>query len=970
MITRSFARTVLACGVSLGAFVAPAMAQTAPDITSPNSASESSQSGGTIVVTGSRIKRDPTKSALPLQIITAADIDKNGLASPEQLNMFLNSNGSGADNLASNTDVISTAAANRGANGASFANLRGQGSASTLVLLNGRRVAAHGLSGAAVDVNQIPFAAIERVEVLKDGASAIYGTDAVGGVINYITKKNYQGFGLQGAADMTEQGGGNIYRLSGTFGYGDLSTQNFNIMAAVAYNWTKPLRGDQRDFVNLFQYDHALAPETRGSPFATIVPLNISGNLLRYTVASGRSQSDSWQPGEAPFVIGSTTQRADALNVLNLPGREGCDVVEGQGAYDWQAWNNPTFRYACAFDSARSAYLQQQQNTLTYYGRAVAQLDGHQFAFEVTGSDAEAHKVYSEIQLTPNTSSQNYVYRRIVGVNEATYDMVYDRLVAAFPELASMPRGAPISYRWRCMECGPREVQTNTTTSRLGVSAEGPLFDGWDYHAGFTYARSSSKSVLGGGFYYTTKLIAALNTGVINPFLLPGQSQSQAALDLLESASARGEMIYRGKYEVTQADASVAGRLLALPGGDAQLALGVDLRREEYRFSGNLTTVYAAPTDNANNISGVGRDIKSIYAELSLPLLNELEFTAAARYDDYSQFGSTFNPKFSVKFSPTEWLMFRGSYNTAFRAPTFNMLYNGVSSTAYTGTALLDPEACPSLVKAATGPCAAVVGASQITGGNLNLQPEKARQASAGVVFQPSRHFSVSLDWWMINRRDTLQIFSLNELMRYYSSLSDRFIRNSAGTITAFDLSWANAGESKTQGLELSARGGFNAFGGTINLGVDGTYLLVKKDRVVDSVAFDNKLGVFSLSGDLGLRWKSTAFITYSNEDWTFSLSNIYRSGYKNRVLPGVTAGVAVRDDVVYDVKPYTIFNLSVAYTGMKGFKLTAGVKNLFDANPPFAISYDDNTGGGSSWEPRVADPRGRSFTIAAEVKF
>lgn len=179
MNSRSFMRVVLACGVSLGAFAAPALAQDG-GIVSPNSASSSQD--GAIIVTGSRIKQDPTKSAMPLEIITSVDIERNGIANPEALNMFLTANGSGADNLAANADV--TTGAQRGTNGLSAANLRGQGSASTLVLLNGRRVAAHGLSGGAVDVNQIPFAAIERVEILKDGASAIYGTDAIGGVIN------------------------------------------------------------------------------------------------------------------------------------------------------------------------------------------------------------------------------------------------------------------------------------------------------------------------------------------------------------------------------------------------------------------------------------------------------------------------------------------------------------------------------------------------------------------------------------------------------------------------------------------------------------------------------------------------------------------------------------------------------------------------------------------------------------------
>ena len=163
----------------------PAFAQDAPDSTTTGAAEEAKP----IVVTGSRIKRDPNNSALPLTIITPDDLSRESISSPEQFISLLSSNGNGADNLASNSDV--TSGAQRGTNGLSAANLRGQGAASTLVLLNGRRVAAHGLTGSAVDVNQIPFAALERIEVLKDGASAIYGTDAIGGVINFITKKNF-----------------------------------------------------------------------------------------------------------------------------------------------------------------------------------------------------------------------------------------------------------------------------------------------------------------------------------------------------------------------------------------------------------------------------------------------------------------------------------------------------------------------------------------------------------------------------------------------------------------------------------------------------------------------------------------------------------------------------------------------------------------------------------------------------------
>ena len=172
--------------------------------------SEAEGEGDEILVTGSRIRRDPNRSALPLQIVTTKELERNAISSPEQLVAYLTTNGTAGDNLASNVDVV--AGQQRGNNGASFANLRGQGSGATLILLNGRRVAAHGLQGSAVDVNQIPFAAIERVEVLKEGASAIYGTDAIGGVINFIMRKDYQGLGLQGFTDVAARGDHTIYR--------------------------------------------------------------------------------------------------------------------------------------------------------------------------------------------------------------------------------------------------------------------------------------------------------------------------------------------------------------------------------------------------------------------------------------------------------------------------------------------------------------------------------------------------------------------------------------------------------------------------------------------------------------------------------------------------------------------------------------------------------------------------------------
>ncbi len=231
-------------------FAPAAFGQAAPAAPATPAKTEESLKLEKFVVTGSLIKRLDAEGALPVQIIRPLELEERGIASAEQMLMELNINGNGLDNLASNADVV--AGAQRGNNGATSANLRMQGAGATLVLLNGRRVSSHGLNGGVVDLNSIPFAAIERVEILKDGASAIYGTDAVGGVINFILKTNYEGASMSTAADVTEGGGGNIYRANVVAGYGNVERDGYNIMASVSYSDSKVLRGDQRDFVNTF----------------------------------------------------------------------------------------------------------------------------------------------------------------------------------------------------------------------------------------------------------------------------------------------------------------------------------------------------------------------------------------------------------------------------------------------------------------------------------------------------------------------------------------------------------------------------------------------------------------------------------------------------------------------------------------------------------------------------------------------
>ena len=979
--TRSIGRSALRAGLPALLLTAAAAA---PAQQAASATVQDTSKLETVIVTGSSIRRQVSDSAVPLQIITVEDLRREGINSPEQLVSYLSANGNGLDNLAGNADVVT--GAQRGNNGASSANLRGQGSAATLILLNGRRVAAHGLNGGAVDINQIPMAAIERVEILKDGASAIYGTDAIGGVINFILKNNFQGLNLTGFADITELGGSAIYRGTAAGGFGDVDEDGWNVMATVSVRDHRELRGDQRDFVNTFQPDRGVSVDTRGTPFATILPLGVGTGPLGTGTPLGTIMNAS---GNAPFLPGSTTIRASGgINPLDLPGGGGCNQIDGMQAYDTRLWNFPEAEYACAWDTGRAAVLQQPIKTVDFVARGVLRLGEHELAAELTGSTADSAKRFSNLQLSPNTTTQNFAFPRNAA-SQAVYDRVFNQLVAVFPALEAR-RGLPMGYRWRCMECGRREIETTTDTFRAFVGADGPLpLEGWTYRTGVSHAFSESESKLGSGYYYrnTTRdasgaiiangIIDALNTGVINVFLRPGETQSQAALDLLKGASAEGVVLYGGKFSVTQVDASASGSVFALPAGDVLAAVGVDWRREEYRFNGDQRaaaarpTIFLAPFDDGNALAGVKRDVKAVYAEVLVPIVAGMELTGAVRRDQYDGFGSTVNPKISLKYRPIDQFMLRGSYSTGFRVPSFNQIYNASSTAPYTGRDIADPGKCAGGRPDATKPECAVVQPNIINGGKPDLGPEEADQLSFGMVFEPTDDFTMSVDWWRINRTGTLQILTLQQLAANYSTFQDRYVRDATGNLVSIDQRWINAGETNTQGIDLTVALRGEAWGGNWRAGLDGSKILEKRSRIAPSLPFGpSEVGTFTFAGDLGLDWKHSAYFSFNKGVWTATLSQIFRSGYTNQELPGVTAGIVSPPGVDRQVDSYSIYNATVTWRGIEGLSVTAGIKNLLNKDPPFAITYDSNTGAGSSWEPRVADPRNRSFTLLAEYRF
>ncbi len=916
-----------------------------------------------ISVTGSSIKRTAMEGDLPLTVISREEIDAQGITTAEQLMLQLNVASNSNDNLASNTGIVS--GEERGNNGASSANLRQQGAGSTLVLLNGRRTATHGLKGRSVDLNSIPFSAIERVEILRDGASAVYGTDAIGGVINFILKKDFQGAQLGAFADHTEAGGGNIYRFNALAGAGDLYSDGYNVMASLSYRTAEILRGVDRDFTSTFQPERGLSPDTRGTPFASL--------------------NDRWS-GDDPThpnynLIGTglinpeTGLENDVLNVLALPGMPGCDIypnMDDDGAALWNRARNEGV--SCAWDYPRAAALQQPVDSVDFVGRATMTLgDSAEGFVEFMGSEVTSQKVFEPNQITPWSIGTEGWYPS----TGESYDYIVDAL-SDYYGADQLNIGAPIAYRWRCMDCGPREIETTTTAMKIQLGVEGQI-GFWDYRVGLGHATNESESELGGGYHYTELLAQGIGSGAINPFLLPSQTQSDAGMAALAAASAEGVMLYGGKTTLTQFDASITGDSgfnLGLGGDNIFVAGGVDIREEGYEFNGdrraaeNRPDIYGAPFDNANALDDVDRTVKAVFVEALVPVVQDFEVNLAARYDHYDGFGGTTNPKVGFTWTPTDEILVRGAYSTGFRTPSFNQLFNGVTEEPYTGQDLADPRDCPNGEVDQSDPnCDTPIQPTRLFGGKEDLGPEESKQSSFGVVYAPTDSFSMNIDWWEIIIDGTIQIPGFRDLLENYDLFEDNFIRDSEGNLVTIDSRYINAGERQTSGIEVGMQANGELNEGLWSVNFNGSYLIEDKKKLLDNAPWgENLVGTHS-RGNIPLRWKHTVTFNYAKGDFAHSLTQIYRHSYDDETPPGVRSGEA--DPLYYDgeVGSYLIYNYSVRYMALEDWDVTFGIKNLFDRDPPFTAHQNDYSPG-AAFDPRVADPRGRSYTLQLTYNF
>jgi iron complex outermembrane receptor protein len=901
-----------------------------------------------VEITGSSIKRLRDEGALPVQVIRAADLVRQGITSAEQLVATLASNGFGIDNMTTNQggDFLNSTADRAANNGAAGASLRGLGAQYTLVLLNGRRVSTHGLNGKSVDLNSIPLSAVDRVEILKDGASAIYGTDAIGGVMNFILRKNVTGLEASVFTDRTEQGHGDKDRASVLLGAGSLDSDGFNLMASLTYDTNDRLRGSQRSFHNGNQPERGLSMDTTGSPYANI------------GTAGGTAIPSSVRlPGEA-----FTSNR---FNLLSIQGK--CDTVTDQLQYRGDITGFTNASHACAWDYGKAWSMMQPVDRTNLVSRASFKL----------GSD---HMAYVELVASRTKSAVEYTPIQLTALNLPTTSPYYQDLATLLPAYFRKPTDPvdarpvfdatrPERVRWRCMPCGPRQQDTTADASRALAALEG-VFGGWDYKVGLSTARSKVNTVLGDGMMFADKINEAFRSGKINPFLLPGQQQTPEALQLIEDAKARGKALYGGQANVRQLDATVSGELMQLPAGALGAAFGIDIRKEDYRFreaqSGEpAINGVGAPA----SLDKVDRSIKAVFAELSVPVIKDLELQLAVRHDKYDDFGGTTNPKLAMRWQPAKTLGFRASYSTGFHAPDFGPLYGGDSEGQFNSD-INDPVLCPNGVETVPGLTGCGIRPLIVTKSNRNLKPEKAKQLSLGVLAQPVPWMAATLDFWTIELTDRIGALSGQLLVKRYDQYKNFVIRNADGEIDRVEAPFQNLAGDKLSGIDLGLSATTKTDFGRFTAALDGTYTRSFRSRFSEADPWVQRVGEF---GDttygyaLHLRWKHQASLTWADGPWSATLSNSYSSGYKGEV-DGFGSGVTPPNKPTR-VSSYSLYHLSATYTGFKDLSLTVGVKNLLDTEPPFSAHNVDSVAG-AGWDARVADPRMRSFTLRASYKF
>lgn len=959
---------------------------------------------GQIVVTGSILKQADNK-ALPVTILSAETLEERGL----------NTAAESVQRLVANSGSTIQQGWNTGFNFASGANapaLRGLTVQTTLSVADGLRLAPYPLADDGqrnfVDLNTIPDAIIDRIEVLRDGASSTYGADAIAGVINVITKKEVKGLYLNGSAGISQRGDAGEQRIDATWGYGDLSDQGFNFYVSAEY-----------------QKQDALWARDRGYPFNTRDFTNIcnsAGSCMHnlnwngYTAEDGLFNGLISVPGVAlvrPVTTAGAFTGSGRFTFLN-PGA-GCR--EFNQHTNTSGSTTAPLAGVCEVDFVNKyRMLQPEVERKGLSARATFNVgDRAQVYAMVNYYNTKSHASSTPIGFngTPtnptggavayNVIAPVYICATGVGTRNGvgTGCDATNGVLNPYNPFAANGQTAQIFVR----STRGTTTDTNSRTLRGVLGLEGSFGDGWNYTANFT--ASNVRLVREQGNYFQPQAIMnALARGTFN--FMDLEANSQAAWDAIAPLQRTVS-----NSDLWQVSAQVAKELMELPGGKLQAAVGGQYRHESIDAPSANPANNDAPYTRYYSINAVGtkgaRNVKSAFYEIQAPILEQLELNASGRYDSYSTGQSAFSPKFSAKFKPIEELTFRGSWSKGFRIPSFNEAF-GLPTTGFVTRTITTAQCATPTFQAFCTAHANNAYATQSFGlgitsvGNPSLAPERSESINAGVRFEPTRNINLTVDFWRIKIKDLIvgvtdtstpfnQYYANNGVVNLPgitvtpSGAVDPAFPNALPHIGTIQASFRNANSQQVSGLDFGANANFS-LGENVNWisTFDAAYMLKYELNDAGTIfRYDGSLGPCNNTSCAGVpKWRATWQNTLKINNTTLSLTAYYTAGYDNAA---VDAGDVIGDcatnaangnavqtyldgtPVQCKAKPTWNADFTISQKVGENFTLYANVLNVFDIAAPLdtASTYQI-----FMFNPAWAGPNimGRYFRVGAKVHF
>ncbi|WP_397573901.1 TonB-dependent receptor plug domain-containing protein [Silanimonas sp.] len=888
-----------------------------------------------VTVTGTNLRGVDLAEAQPVQVIDAVKIERLGLASIGDVLKLISETGGGTGNFSTATSGALQADSPAGMAGAS---LRGLGAGSTLTLVNGRRVAASSFSNGVrsenfVDINAIPMAAVERIEVLSAGASAIYGADAVAGVINVVLRQSFDGVRT-------------AVSIGDSTADGDEAKLNANLLAGFSTDTVEGLVViDAFRRNGFYNRDRAITANERVPSQQGIFPSYNWGSFSRDDFVEASCPSGQRFDGRPGFPLGSL------------------------GAY-------------CAVDRSDYTAFDPQLEQLGLYGTFNARLgDSLAFFSEVQLQRNESFATSAPAPWSQATIAFNHPNmpaelrtRLLAGGLGATQDIVgWGR----FPD--------------------ERQIDVETKNWRALAGLRGELNDDWGWEAAVGYGRSESEQIASGGIYNRLRTLAALRgrlcadgtttctptTGGLwyNPF--GGQAtQDPNVMRLLRDTVPRN-----GESTTLSADLKFNGIAGAIGDRDIAWAVGLEGRREDIadrpsplaevnRLTGQ-PGVFGFGSKSAN----ADRNASAVFVESLLPFTDTFDVRLAGRYDHYSDFGGDFNPSVGLRFRPSDALVFRAGWNTGFRAPSLAQAGSGTTAASFTLPCASGSEFFANWCGSRSGRPTIL---SQVLA-NPDLQPETSEAWNAGMVWSPLERTTLSIDYWSFDQKNTVDVdyFGLLRAALTNPSLIYTFadgsrprpvnapgIETASGGIGRVSTGEVfaplqNIGVQRTNGWDLAIDHGLaeDFLGGRLDLSIDATRVLSfeRSESCSPQVAPLRGDGacvggqrLVELNGEYRYpKWRGTVALDWISEDFDAAVWVSYTGSYYDdfRFDPAAIATTA-------RVASWTTFNASWGWNINETHRVSLQVKNLTDRDPPRAL-------GASAWvDTYNHDAMGRFVTL------